>query len=171
MLGRFEVLAEMAIKAGAKGEESRQAILSGLYQASWRALLIGLAGLLSTDQESITLCYLLDLAGNHPHDFARWTPEQVQAEVRSSRQSLAALDDFEERLRALRDRRLAHLDRKHINEPETFSDLTIRLLEAQEVLKFIERTVRDFHLAFYDEDVLFDDHKRRSRVGLDQLIA
>lgn len=151
LLGRFYVLVEKSQTVKYFGGQAHAKLILPVYQSSRRSLLIGLAGMLSTDQESITLEYLLDLAVNHPYDFEHASPDQLKAQTEAARSRLGVLGGVEEKLRAMRDRRLAHLDRKLINEPGSMQQLDISLAECDPILRAIEVIVDDFYAAYYGE--------------------
>ena len=168
-LGRFYSLAARAqpYRNGTAGRP--QQVLESIFQSSWRSLLIGLAGMLSTDQESITLSYLLDLAENHPYDFKHATPDTVKNQTSAARDRLAEFTVLEQRLRIIRDRRLAHLDRKLINEPEVVNDFVVSLDQCREILRSIEKIIEDLYAAFYGKHKDFDALKAAFTEGLEAI--
>lgn len=168
-LGHFYVLLETIHAARGRFSESEMPAIEGIFQASWRALLIGLAGMLSTDQESITIRYLLDIANNHPYDFKNYPPEMVKDVVKRARSRLDALEDLEFRLRALRDRRLAHLDRKLVNDSSFLGDAEITMEDCIKILDTIEDAVGLFNEAFYGERPEFSAQRLELKSSLESL--
>jgi hypothetical protein len=169
-LGCFFVLTE---KTGQEADQlgaAQAEVFPSVHQAAWRALLIGLAGLLSTDQESITLVYLLDLATNHPYGFNEVSPDELRTVVDKARGELRSYSYLEQRLRAIRDRRLAHVDRKLINEPELVGKLQIGIVEAGEVLNLIEAIVEELYFAFHGERLSFEAQRQVFGAALDDLL-
>ncbi len=128
-----------------------------IVESAWRSLLLRLAGLLSNDQESITLSYLLDLASNHPYSFKCSKPQSVRALIELGRKELTEIDEIEQKLRSERDRKLAHLDRKLINEPDSFTEISVDFEETSQALQTAEQIVSRFFLAFHGEKVDFSE--------------
>jgi hypothetical protein len=165
----YVIVQEISHKISSSEDEGRDFVCS-IYEAAWRAFLIGLAGLTSTDQESITINYLLDLAANHPHSFRFSDQKSIQEFIARSRGMLLQLDPIERKLRSERDRRLAHLDRKLINEPDLFEADNIRLEDADHVLEIAEQIVSTLYLYYYGEPIEFlklsDKYKSQLKIML-----
>ncbi|MGD8848578.1 MAG: hypothetical protein PVI81_04995 [Anaerolineales bacterium] len=170
-LGRFyEIVKQMARERSHPSDVVAQSP-GAICESAWRALLIGLAGVLSTDQESITLTYLLDLASNHPHFFRFSEQNSLMQVVDRSRTKLRELDEVELKLRLERDRRLAHLDRKLINEPDSFEENRIQLEEALDVLKITEQIVSTLYSYFHGEPIEFLDMREEYGKQLDRMFS
>lgn len=170
-LGRYLILLEMLDSDQAMKDSSPQAALTTIRQAVWMSLLIGLAGLISTDSESITLQYLIDHANNHPYDYDDVSSDQVGRAVEEAMRQIRALEQAEIRLRVLRDRRLAHIDRKHINDPESMRTLRFSKEEAVEVLMQIESILNRFHKLYFSESVPFEAFRSSMKTECDELFA
>jgi hypothetical protein len=170
-LGQLYVLVEVAQKTRSLLPAEEAHVLEPIQLAGWSALIIGIAGLFSTDQESITVSYLLDLASNHPYDFTHLAPEQVGNAVEKSRREIESVADLVDRIRTIRDRRLAHLDRKHVNEPQTMNDVKLGLEEAGVALKVAEKIIRQFSEAFNLELGDFDQSQADYRLALSRLLS
>jgi hypothetical protein len=158
-LGRFYVIVQRLSETLDDAEETSARGLHVVHEAAWRSLLIGLAGLLSNDQESITLSYLLDLANNHPHSFKYSEQQAVTEVIKLGREKLAEIDRVEQKLRVERDRRLAHLDRKLINESELFGEAFVELNDAFTALSTTERIVSELYRAFYGKKIHFSEQR------------
>ena len=170
-LGKFQVVVETITDPDDHGLEMKIDEFSPIKEACWRALLIGLAGMLSTDQESITLNYLLDLADNHPHDFDNVEPEALKHLVARGRGELKAIGDLENRLRSLRDRRLAHLDRKQVNEPDGIGLGNIDVEELALGLAVVEEVLERLAGAFGLKCGSLKHSKANYRISLSQALT
>lgn len=146
--GKFQVVVETFNELDPSRLEMDLEALILIKEACWRALLIGLAGMLSTDQESITMKYLLDLADNHPYDFDQLGPQEVKRLVVRSREELESIAGLESRLRAIRDQRLAHLDRKQLNEPGVNDTGSIGIRDLAEGLGVVEKVLERLTAAY-----------------------
>jgi hypothetical protein len=170
MLGQLYVLVDVIGQAKDLLSSKEAHILEPIQIAAWRTLIIGLAGMYSTDQESITVSYLLDLASNHPYDFKHATPQKVKYAVEKSRAEIESVGDFGERMRTIRDRRLAHLDRKHVNEPQSMIDIQLSIEEAGTALTIVETIIRRFSEASGLELAEFDQSKAEYKSSLTRLL-
>jgi hypothetical protein len=106
-------------------------------EACRREALLSLAKLLIAEGESISIDYLLNCALEIPSRvFHRATRDEILESVQENRQQIGELAPLVEELKAQRDRILAHLDRKHVNEPEV---LDFELLDMGLVIGTFER--------------------------------
>jgi hypothetical protein len=169
-LGKYLVIVETIEQQSADWDDASSTTMDPISRASWRALLLGLAGLLSNDQESITVAYLIDLADNHPYGFNNLSPSEVKQLVLLVRNELHSIRDLEARLRSVRDRKLAHLDRKHINEPARMINRQIETSEIGTALEVVENIVDRFLRGCDMKTVDFGQLKRSYRGRLDNLL-
>jgi hypothetical protein len=87
-------------------------------EACMREAYLSLAKLGIAEGESITIEYLLNVASRVPsRSFPRGSREEIDRSVAAHRGQLEQLAPVMDDLKMRRDRILAHLDRKHINEP------------------------------------------------------
>lgn len=170
VLGRFHSIAERAGLALEALDSGRDPVLEAVYEASQRSLLIGLAGVLSTDQESITLSYLLDLASNKPYSFNAAAPERVKQVAETGRRLLESIDSVETRLRSVRDRRLAHLDRKMINDPSLYTESRLDFEETSAALATVEQVLSPLLAAFHGVSPDFATLRQDFELTLDRLL-
>jgi hypothetical protein len=89
-------------------------------EASIREAILGITSLTDENQESINFKLLLDMAENHPR-LLRHSQVEAKRLVESNRLRLSSLDPVLKAIRPVRDRELAHLDRKHLNDPAAIS--------------------------------------------------
>lgn len=90
---------------------------AAVYRASLREAVLALARLVIDHRDSITIHYLLNYAENNSSLFSSVNPEEVRNAVKSHKVQLKKYEPLIESVREQRDRVLAHLDRKHINNP------------------------------------------------------
>lgn len=106
-------------------------------EACRREALLSLAKLLIAEGESISIDYLMNCALEVPSRvFHQATRDEIIESVRENRQQIEEMAPLAEQLKARRDRRLAHLDRKHINEPDA---LEFEPLDMELVIKSFEK--------------------------------
>ncbi|MBE0411990.1 MAG: hypothetical protein IBX69_19860 [Anaerolineales bacterium] len=104
-------------------------LLSGTYQACFNQALLSLAKLGIHERESVSIEYLLNCASQNTKAFRYASREQIEQKIESHRHLLQEKQPLFERVKVLRDRILAHLDRKHINEPGLFERLDVDFYE------------------------------------------
>ena len=102
--------------------------------ATLREAILGITCLTDENQESINFKLLLDMLENHPQ-LLKQSPVEARTLVESNRLRLASLDSLLKDLRQVRDRELAHLDRKHLSEPGV---LTFEPIEYQDLIHCME---------------------------------
>ena len=110
-----------AIDFADSGEQLRgeSGLVRTVREACEREALLSLAKLVIAEGESISVDYLLNCALEVPSKaFPHASRETLEAAVLEHRGQLAGLARLSEELKARRDRMLAHLDRKHVNDPE-----------------------------------------------------
>ena len=124
---------ERAVNPGMPGEPFFEVV----EEACRREALLSLAKLLIAEGESISIDYLLNCALEVPSRvFQQATRDEILESVLENRQQIGELAPLAEQLKAQRDRLLAHLDRKHVNEPEV---LEFEPLETELVIGTFEK--------------------------------
>jgi len=122
------------------------------FQTASNAILheaiLGITRLTDENQESINFKLLLDMAENHPRLF-KYSPVEVRTLVESNRLRLADLGMLLKGLRSLRDRKLAHLDRKQLNDPASVSPEPIQSKDLSHCVDVLTMILSDLWQAFY----------------------
>jgi hypothetical protein len=117
--------------------------------ATLREAILGITRLTDENPESINFKLLLDMAENHPRLF-RHSPVEARTLVESNRLRLANLDPILKALRPVRDRELAHLDRKHLNDPAVVSPEPIQLQDLFHCVDILNVILSDIWQALLD---------------------
>jgi hypothetical protein len=94
-----------------------------VYAACIESTILALARLVIEHADSVTIGYLLNCAFNNPSDFAYADKETVQSSVAEHRKQLDNIANLVESVRTHRDLTIAHLDRKHVNQPGAIDSL------------------------------------------------
>jgi hypothetical protein len=110
---------------------------TGTYHACLRECLLSISKMVIEDPESITFKYLLDHVENHPKNFPGSSQDEIQTIVDEHRRFLRAFSPLSETIRVIRDRELAHFDRKHINEPDSMLLDSIKFNEIADFLNVL----------------------------------
>jgi hypothetical protein len=122
------------------------------FQTASNAILheaiLGITRLTDENQESINFKLLLDMAENHPRLF-KYSPVEVRTLVESNRLKLANLGTLLKALRSLRDRELAHLDRKQLNDPGSVILEPIQSQNLSFCVDILTMILSDLWQAFY----------------------
>src|SRR5262249_14458514 len=87
---------------------------AGAYDACLRESILSLAKLTDSDQDSITIVYLLNIAKQNREAFQRAVPDESDMAVTRHQKLLKELRPLIASVKGQRDRVIAHLDRKHI---------------------------------------------------------
>ncbi len=88
------------------------------------------------------------MAENHPRLF-KYSPVEMRSLVESNRLRLADLGMLLKGLRSLRDRKLAHLDRKQLNDPASVSPEPIQSQNLSHCVDILTMILSDLWQAFY----------------------
>jgi len=100
-----------------EGIIKRSYLFYGAYLASTNEAILAVARTAIADSDSITIHYLLNYAENMPHLFSSDDHEIVRQSVKEQKGRLEGFAPLIDSIREQRDRVLAHLDRKHVNDP------------------------------------------------------
>jgi hypothetical protein len=129
------------------------ALLSGTYQACYNRALLCLAKLGIYERESVSIEYLLNCGSQNLKAFRYVRCDELDATIMHHRHLLAERKAFFEKVKLLRDRILAHLDRKHINEPEIIKRLQIQPDEIEQTFEtFLE--ILNCYKGYYDQTTI-----------------
>ena len=74
-------------------------------------------------KDEVSVSYLLDMCNQEPSAFTRINQAKVSSVVQEHQQQLAKLEPVVQQVKMWRDRAIAHLDRKHINNPAAIANM------------------------------------------------
>lgn len=121
-----------------------------------RVTILAISRLVENDAESITFNYLFDHIENHPRIFKHADKKGVKKLLTAQRIHFNKYSDLFESVRSLRDRELAHFDRKHINDPSAIIPKPIELLEIEQSLKVLLEIVNEITVAYNGTTLSFE---------------
>lgn len=84
--------------------------------------LLGFSKLMSKKDE-VSVSYLLDMCNQESSDFTRVNQSNVSIVVQEHQQQLAKLEPLIQQVKMWRDKAIAHIDRKHINDPAAIANM------------------------------------------------
>jgi hypothetical protein len=117
----------------------------GCYRACLNETILALSKLLIDDSDSITIYYLLNHAKCNSRTFPYAKPEEIKRTVREHEKVLKKYENLKANIKFQRDRKLAHFDRKHINNPtEISSNPSVNMEEVEECYRDIHRIINAF---------------------------
>lgn len=116
--------------------------------ATLRETILGITRLTDDDPESINFKLLLNMAGNHPRILQNSSIDP-RTLVETNRLRLANLDPLLKALRPVRDRELAHLDRKHVNDPSAVFPQSIQVQELAQCVDILTDILSDLWQALH----------------------
>jgi hypothetical protein len=85
--------------------------------------LLGFSKLMSTKKDEVSISYLLDMCNQESSAFTRVHQANVSGVVQKHQQQLAKLEPLVQQVKMWRDKAIAHLDRKHINDPAFLANM------------------------------------------------
>jgi hypothetical protein len=103
-----------------QAQQQTNFLLATIQQTCYKAALLALAKLLDKHGEAMGLTYLLNLVENHPRALQRYTNTNIQQVLSEQYTQLQSFESLAVQVKQLRDRVLAHFDRKHLNEPQAY---------------------------------------------------
>ena len=127
----------------------------------------GLAKLAVVDKDSITIEYLLDAAIYTPSAFPSISSEELRTVIAQHRKQLEKLRPLIESVREQRDRVIAHLDRKHINDPAIILSNPVNMTEVGQCFETLLQMV-NLYGGYYDgSEFSFDpiEHRVQAEIG------
>jgi hypothetical protein len=116
-------------------------------EATLREAILGITRLMDNDQESINFKLLLDMVENHPRILHNPVEDKTLVEI--NRRRLVGQDELLKSLRPIRDRELAHLDRKHINDPNAVAAIPIPIKDLYHCTEVLSEILADIWQAFH----------------------
>lgn len=108
-----------------------------------------MAKLLVPDEDSINIYYLLNIATQNPEVFPFVESNKVKETVTKHQRLIEDLQPFIKELRGQRDQVIAHLDRKHINNPTKMLSNQINLTEAEKSFDVLLQLINTY-MGYYD---------------------
>jgi hypothetical protein len=136
---------------------SARDFFAGTYEACLRESLISFSKIVMPDQNSITIDYLLNCAIQSPRVFPRITKEDLQKQVMHHKAQLDAFRPLFENVKVQRDRILAHLDRKHINDPSAVFAEPIDMAEVERCFKVLLQILNGYKRVFDNSELSLKD--------------
>lgn len=97
--------------------------LISAYVSCVESALLGFSKLMLSKKDEISVGYLLDLCNKESSAFTQVNQADVSRIVQEHRQQLTKLEPLVQQVRIWRDKSIAHLDRKHINDPSFLANM------------------------------------------------
>lgn len=151
-------------QAFAKSSLSRSSyFLAVVYYASLRESALALATMVEQrkNQSEITIHWLLTYAENSPSLFSDADYTEVRESAKRHRRQLQEHQTLIDNVLQHRDRILAHLDKKHVNDPESLlsNPAGINLIEMEQCFQVILE-ILDFYMKYYGTGDDFESMKK-----------
>lgn len=141
------------------------------YFACLREAILSLCKIFLNDQDSINFNYLLNHATNHPSEFRHKTKDEVANIVRECQEKLTGLADFFNKVETLRDKELAHFDRKHLNDPTAIIPNSITFSEIENSLTILSNILDHVNTAYDGTINILDYANIRVKSDIDLLMS
>jgi hypothetical protein len=137
---------------------------STVQEACMREAFLSLAKLAISEKESITIEYLLNAASQVPSkSFPFATRKEIDHSVEMHRKQLEELTPVVDGLKLQRDRVLAHLDRKHVNEPEAISSQSIETQQIERCFSVFLEIINTYRRYFGETELSFEEVEKDLR--------
>jgi hypothetical protein len=136
---------------------SARDFFAGTYEACLRESLISFSKIVMPDQNSITIDYLLNCAMQSPQVFSRIAKADLQKLVTRHKAQLDAFRPLFENVKVQRDRVLAHLDRKHINDPSAVFAESIDMVEVERCFGALLQIINGYNRVFDNSELSLKD--------------
>jgi hypothetical protein len=146
-------------------------LLSMTYQACFNQVVLSLARLGIHERESVSIEYLLNCAWQNTKAFRFTDRQELEGQIKTHRQLLLEKGPFLEKVKALRDRMLAHLDRKHINEPEIISTLQIQFDQIEQTFETFLQILNYYKESYDSTQIDLSTSKQMLREDIARLVA
>ena len=121
------------------------------FVACQRESVMALARLTDHQEQSVSLSTLLRYSDQNTQEYKHATPEEVHLQIRKDTRWLGEHKTFD-KVRALRDRVLAHTDKKKFSQPGHMIPFDVEILEAEETIEAIH-TITDKYRWLYDNSM------------------
>jgi hypothetical protein len=97
--------------------------LVSAYVSCVESALLGFSKLTSSKKDEVSVGYLLDMCDKEASAFTRVNQANVLSVVQEHQQRLVKLEPLVQQVKMWRDKAIAHLDRKHINDPSAIAKM------------------------------------------------
>lgn len=136
---------------------SARYLFAAAYWACLEQSVLVLAKLTIKHRDSISIHYLLNQAENNTELFDSAAADEVVESIRDHRALLQDYATLINTARAQRDRVIAHLDRKNINDPPTILAAPVNMNEVEECYQAL-LTMLNAYKGYYDDSELYLSH-------------
>jgi hypothetical protein len=126
-------------------------LFNGVYLASVNEAVLALSRVVIEDESSITIHYLFNYAEHNPRLFSSQEIEDVRRSAETHKKRLQKYEQLIQSVKEQRDRVLAHLDKKHVNDPSALFSYPqgVNLTELGECLQEL-LDIFNFYAGYYD---------------------
>lgn len=121
----------------------------GAYDACMRESILSLAKLTVPDNNSITIDYLLNTVLQNRRAFKLAATNDIEMAVARHQKQLKELRPLIDSVKGQRDRVIAHLDRKHINDPSAILSNKVNMTEVGRCFEVLLQMVNTYKV-YYD---------------------
>jgi hypothetical protein len=98
-------------------------LFSSVYVSCVESVILGFSTLMSNKDDEISIGYLLNMCHENNLVFTKLSPADVSHTVQLHRQQLAELKPLIQQVKLWRDKAIAHLDKKFVNDPVAISKM------------------------------------------------
>lgn len=143
----------------------------GSYYACLRECLITVSKIIISDRDSISIQYLINYAEQNTNEFNMANPQQVRELSAKFRDELPEFEEFAKKLKILRDKELAHIDKKSIYDPKSIIPRPIEFYELDTCIDHLKRIINKYMLLYNSTLTFYPDFYNLVQEEVDLIIS
>ena len=151
---------------------SARYFFTATYLSCMESAILALSRLAVPHSDSISIEYLLNCSEQSPRAFPRTQKEAVLSSVCEHRQQLKTIDSLIANVKEQRNRTIAHLDRKYVNNPASiFSSPPLDMSGVERAFILLLRIINTYKRYLDSSELFLDNLAPNVREDLEYLIG
>lgn len=135
-------------------------IFANSYSACWDAAILSVTKVMDKQKDSLSLTYMLNCIEADANNYPLLTEDELRKQISEHRQELHGLESKIPGIWEERDRIVAHLDRKHVNNPASvYSNPPIELDELHSAIRTLRRILLIYNTQLEAGGISIDESK------------
>lgn len=135
-------------------------IFTNSYSACWDAAILSVTKVIDKQKGSLSLRYMLNCIEAVPSDYPGLGKTELSRQIDDHRQELQALEEKIAGIWDERDRIVAHLDRKQVNDPASvFSNPRLKLDDLHSAIRTLRRILLIYNTQLEAEGISIDENQ------------
>jgi len=144
----------------------------GTFYASLNEAILTLSKLIINHPDSISIYYLLNYAQNNPSEFQFAAPDKIKQIAEEHKLKLDSFNSLLSNIKFQRDRVLAHLDRKHVNDPDfILTNPPLDMNEVETCYKELHHILNDYNLYYNKSEFYLKNIEEEVKEDIEFLLS